>query len=166
MTEKVCDEGHPLVPNPWAEGKWYCSVCKNRKSREWGAANRDRVNDAGRRWRSKNHDELLAKRRTQYEIDKERLKAERDELRVEVLSAYGGHCQCCVESAIEFLAIDHINGGGRKHRAEIGQNIYPWLKRHGFPKGFRVLCHNCNMAIGLYGYCPHEKETNTTRRIA
>jgi hypothetical protein len=20
------------------------------------------------------------------------------------------------------------------------------------------LCHNCNMALGFYGHCPHEKE--------
>jgi hypothetical protein len=24
-------------------------------------------------------------------------------------------------------------------------------------KGYRVLCHNCNLARGFYGYCPHEK---------
>jgi hypothetical protein len=32
-----------------------------------------------------------------------------------------------------------------------------WLKRNGYPKGFRVLCHNCNSARGLYGYCPHKR---------
>jgi hypothetical protein len=29
------------------------------------------------------------------------------------------------------------------------------LARNGFPDGYRVLCHNCNMALGQYGYCPH-----------
>jgi hypothetical protein len=23
---------------------------------------------------------------------------------------------------------------------------------------YRVLCHNCNMALGFYGYCPHHPE--------
>jgi hypothetical protein len=24
-----------------------------------------------------------------------------------------------------------------------------------FPDGFQVLCHNCNLAKGYYGECPH-----------
>jgi len=31
----------------------------------------------------------------------------------------------------------------------------------GYPTGFRVLCHNCNQAIGLYGYCPHKTPRTT-----
>jgi hypothetical protein len=31
------------------------------------------------------------------------------------------------------------------------------LITNGFPSGFRTLCHNCNMAKGLYGTCPHER---------
>lgn len=81
--------------------------------------------------------------------------------RLEVVTHYGGKCACpgCLESRIEFLALDHINGGGNKHRRDekIGR-MDMWLKRNGFPSGFRVLCHNCNMARGFYGYCPHEKE--------
>lgn len=66
-------------------------------------------------------------------------------------------CSCCGETSYEFLGIDHIKGGGRKHTSEIGSGkLYNWLVKHGFPEGFRVLCHNCNQAIGLYGYCPHQ----------
>jgi hypothetical protein len=32
------------------------------------------------------------------------------------------------------------------------------LIKNNFPDGFQVLCHNCNMSIGLYGYCPHQTE--------
>lgn len=35
---------------------------------------------------------------------------------------------------------------------------YHWIKRNGFPAGFRVLCLNCNFARGIYGRCPHERE--------
>ena len=28
--------------------------------------------------------------------------------------------------------------------------------------GYRVLCHNCNTSLGLYGYCPHGVQ-NTPR---
>jgi hypothetical protein len=36
--------------------------------------------------------------------------------------------------------------------------LYLWLKRNNYPTGFRVLCHNCNLAIGFYGYCPHHRQ--------
>ena len=66
-------------------------------------------------------------------------------------------CACCGEQHIEFLTIDHINGGGRKHRKEMPTtNIYLWLIKHKFPKGFRVLCMNCNFAYGIFKYCPHK----------
>lgn len=77
-------------------------------------------------------------------------------VREEVLKHYGGQCACCKEATYEFLAIDHINGGGRKHRTEINTPLPYWLKKNGFPEGFRILCHNCNLAKGRYGYCPHE----------
>lgn len=68
-------------------------------------------------------------------------------------------CECCGEDAVEFLSIDHIDGGGSKHRAQIKgsySSIYLWLKKKGFPEGYRVLCMNCNTALGFYGYCPHQ----------
>lgn len=76
--------------------------------------------------------------------------------RQEVLAAYGGKCTCCGESTPEFLVIDHINNDGAAHRKEIGaRNIYIWLRREGYPEGFQVLCHNCNIAKEFYGACPH-----------
>jgi len=74
-------------------------------------------------------------------------------------------CACCGENMIEFLAIDHINGGGKQHRKEInnpgGKNFYVWLRVRNWPSGYRVLCHNCNQAIGAYGVCPHKKLLDT-----
>jgi len=88
----------------------------------------------------------------------ERNKKSRKKLRHEVLNAYGGLCECCGESHVEFLGVDHIDGGGRKHLAELGGSayFYGWLKKNGFPPGYRILCHNCNFSIGKYGYCPHK----------
>ena len=34
--------------------------------------------------------------------------------------------------------------------------IYRWLIKHKFPPGIQVLCHNCNLAKGYYGACPHQ----------
>src|ERR1039457_2632877 len=84
--------------------------------------------------------------------------ANRRRVRLAVFAAYGGKCACCGESTYEFLTIDHINGGGREHRASIGgsgSSIYSWLRRNHFPDGFRVLCMNCNFADGKFGGCPH-----------
>ena len=68
-------------------------------------------------------------------------------------------CACCGENHYEFLSIDHINGGGDLMRRTLGHgNISQWLKSRDFPSGYRVLCHNCNMSLGFYGYCPHKKE--------
>ena len=80
-------------------------------------------------------------------------------LRQEILEAYGGRCACCGETPPEFLALDHINGRGKKDTPLLkarGLQLYLMLKRLGFPKEeFRLLCHNCNNALGFYGYCPH-----------
>ena len=79
--------------------------------------------------------------------------------KVKVLEAYSGknpRCACCKESNLLFLSIDHIEGGGTKHRIAIGRSsFYPWLIKNNYPKGFRVLCYNCNMALGFFGKC-HE----------
>ncbi len=70
-------------------------------------------------------------------------------------------CGCCGENHIEFLTIDHIFGGGGKHRKEIapqaGLSFYRWLIKNKYPDGFRVLCMNCNFSLGKYRYCPHQK---------
>jgi hypothetical protein len=59
--------------------------------------------------------------------------------------------------------MDHINGGGSKHAQQIGRGkIYRWLILNDFPEGFRVLCHNCNLSLGYYGYCPHQRQISPT----
>lgn len=83
-------------------------------------------------------------------------------LRLEVLAAYGGKCQCCNESNAIFLTIDHTNNDGATHRKKIGGGggqIYWWLKQNGYPKkGFQILCYNCNMGRAINnGICPHKQ---------
>lgn len=89
-------------------------------------------------------------------------------LRLSLIHRYGGQCVCCNESREEFLGIDHVNGGGSRHRAEIhksGNTFYGWLRKNGDLESFRVLCHNCNLALGFYGRCPHQaKRASAGRR--
>ena len=85
----------------------------------------------------------------------------RQTLRDQVFARYGESCACCGEDHREFLCIDHIDGGGTQHRREVGKGgieFYSWLRKNGWPEGYRTLCHNCNQARGAYGFCPHEIE--------
>lgn len=81
----------------------------------------------------------------------------------QAFNAYGGcRCSCCGETEMIFLSIDHINDDGGKHREEIGggtsTRLYRWLRRKGYPPGFRVLCYNCNFGRYHYGgVCPHRR---------
>jgi hypothetical protein len=82
-------------------------------------------------------------------------------------NAYGGaKCVCCGETEFIFLTIDHINNNGNEHRMEIGKgSIYPWLKANNYPKGFQVLCFNCNQGKHINGgICPH-KEINLRKVV-
>lgn len=86
-----------------------------------------------------------------------RVKREAKELKDKIVAHYGGRCDCCGENRREFLAIDHMHGGGARHRSSFGgaAAFYRWLGKH-FPEGYRILCHNCNQSLGIYGYCPHQ----------
>jgi hypothetical protein len=110
----------------------------------------------GREWRAANQEKA-----------RESVRQSALRLRLKVLGHYsGGHmkCACCAESALEFLALDHIYGGGGRERRALGGGgrQFRHLVAQGFPPGYQVLCHNCNLARGFYGTCPHESETVLT----
>jgi len=69
-------------------------------------------------------------------------------LKIKILTHYGnGELSCikCGFNDIRALSIDHINGGGQKHTGIVGWgiNLYKWLKRNNYPKGYQTLCMNC-----------------------
>lgn len=155
---KTCSKCH--TPKPEDEfghrgggmKRAYCKLCRNKQ--------RDPV--AAQHLYQERRDRRLAEQRRQ-----------RARRKLLVLGHYSGgepKCACCNEQAIEFLTIDHINGGGERHRLKLatgrktshgrpnfgGGAMYFWLIQNGFPDGFRVLCFNCNSALGLFGYCPHQ----------
>ena len=72
-------------------------------------------------------------------------------------------CDCCGETDIDVLCLDHKNGDGADHRKGMKQtdkgNAAKWTRKNGYPDIFRVLCHNCNQSLGKYGYCPHKLPT-------
>lgn len=79
-------------------------------------------------------------------------------LKEQVITAYGGKCECCGEQEPAFLSVDHINDDGAAHRRTISaSNLYRWLRKHGFPRdAYRLLCFNCNCGRRINGgVCPH-----------
>jgi hypothetical protein len=87
--------------------------------------------------------------------------------RIAVLEHFSGgtpKCACCGEPHSEFVAVDHANGGGTMHRKTVGSGSTMWrgLRQEGFPGGYRVLCHNCKMSLDAWGYCPHQREAEST----
>lgn len=90
---------------------------------------------------------------------KARIRSKHIELKIEVFTKYGGTiCNCCRESNLKFLSIDHVHNNGNIHRRTIGQKteICKWLKKNNYPDGFQVLCYNCNFGKNVNGgICPH-----------
>ena len=95
---------------------------------------------------------LRKHRKKRYSAQRERIRKQNllnnfsDKL--QVLKYYSNdtlHCILCPESRFWALTIDHINGGGRKHRASLKvHNFYRWLINNNLPDGYRCLCYNCN----------------------
>ena len=153
---RVKDRSGPL-------GTRLCSLCGPKDVSEFGAhrGTSDGLNpwckpckrEKQREARQNNPEQATANRRRAGQ-----------KLRQTVLKAYGGKCTCCGENHPEFLAVDHINGGGTKHRREVGAGttFYRWLIKNGCPAEYRLLCHNCNASLGYYGACPHQAERVTT----
>jgi len=131
---------------------------------------RDRVHSRRYYWSHKDDPTFQERRkasaRRYYDLHKlERIAKAREwgqHLKAEAIEHYGRTCACCGESIYQFLCIDHINGGGNKHRKQLGcsRNFFSWLRRNGYPEGFRTLCHNCNQSLGYNGYCPHQAESS------
>ena len=79
-------------------------------------------------------------------------------IRESVIKLLGGCCACCNESRREFLAIDHVNGGGSQERKALSvKTLCRRLLKGTYSRTkVRILCHNCNVSLGIYGYCPHK----------
>jgi len=108
----------------------YCNSCSRERVNKWNRENRERYNKRARNYR------LATK--------------------IKLFAHYGGKCACCGENVLEFLTLDHKNGGGTNHRRGMSNHqIYLEVIRNNYPDEFQVLCYNCNCAIGHAGYCPH-----------
>ena len=136
----------------------------NQRMRDWRESNRATARKQSREWRNRKiangTPEEVAALRT---AESEKTKRNQDRCRDEVYNAYGGYrCNCCNETERMFLSIDHIDNDGAKERRSGeynggGSAFYNWLRKSKFPKGYQVLCMNCQ--VGKHrngGVCPHQ----------
>lgn len=128
-----------------------CRACRNKRNRSGGYKLKRR------RYYAQNRSKFQASRKKTRARERAWYRDRRREQRRCIIEKYGNKCQCCGESRHEFLTIDHVNGGGGKERSQSGYyQMFRKLLVSPVLSTYRVLCFNCNCAIGIYGYCPHK----------
>lgn len=132
-----------------------------RKAEYWRNPEKARKDRLDYHKRVKDSKKYKNKQRSYYLENKELFRASnmnrRKMAKVSVFEHYGNLCACCGEVEFKFLTIDHINGGGGKHRKEVGRDFYLWVVRNNFPKDLQLLCMNCNFGKRMNNnICPHK----------
>lgn len=140
--EGLCPScGEPAMP-----GKTVCQGCSEKMTKVSAARYHERRAEG--KCSYCDADPVPGSTMCQHHLDQ--TKQQRDDLKLEVMNAYGGpKCAWCPETDIRYLEIDHIEGGGRQHLKQEnlgsgGHALRCWLKANNFPPGFRVLCRTCN----------------------
>lgn len=130
--------------------QYHCKVCGKEMRREYIKAHPDRIKETNANTRKKLGPGYWRKKHQQFKL--------------EMLEAFGKVCECCGETEITFLTLDHIHGGGAKHRKAVGQaKILRQLRDAGWPKeGYRILCMNCQFGYMHGRTCPHQLKKTPT----
>ena len=137
------------------------------KSKEYRLGHRDQIQQYNKLYRLRHLEVLREHDRNYYHANIEKIQEYRAKnsrkivLRAreyrkknkrEVLAHYSNGpepiCAKCNEINLDLLTIDHIDGNGAQELRELnkkgGTDFYLWLKRESYPKGYQVLCYNCN----------------------
>jgi hypothetical protein len=118
---------------------------RNRKSREYNESHKEQRSAYQKEYHKKHREEHRARCSEWYKKNKHLAKNREYEYRLLALDSIGGRvCSKCGFSDIRALQIDHINGGGTRHRAKSLSAIsyYKYIRSHA--EEFQVLCANCN----------------------
>ena len=146
--------------------------------RDWHRKNPEKSKAAGKRyyhshkensknyytkWVGKNREYYLEQNRKynkKHSKDKQKWNYEK---RLVVITHYSKksypECSICHEKNMNFLQIDHINGVMRDD-GRGGSKLVNYLIKNEFPKGYQILCGNCNW---LKEFQEKEKELSTKR---
>ena len=124
------------------------------KNRRWRERNREKVHVSQKKYYEKNKEKLRLKAK-EYKMEHKEQKSEADKAyyrnyrrrkRRDVIDKLGGQCIQCGFGDWRGLQIDHVNGGGSKHRKEFA-NVWTYYKHihENLDSGdYQVLCANCN----------------------
>ena len=101
-------------------------------------SHRDKAITDAEEWKKANHEKSLVTRRTRSQL-----------LRLEIIELLGGKCVSCGFNDWRALQVDHINGGGTKHRktfshspSSLFEEIIKSIKLNEYK--YQLLCANCN----------------------
>lgn len=157
---RKCGETKPLrmFECTNVERSWYrreCKTCTNRRRRNEGCASRAEIarRQTYQRDYSAKHSALRVARATEWakaNPERRRQNALNYYYRLadQAIQAYGGYeCSWCGIDDPICLVLDHIENNGAEERRQFkyqGASFYKWLRDRGYPKGYQVLCMNCN----------------------
>ena len=138
---------------------WYLRnrerISAHRKTRYYARTSKE-IKEAREYQKAWRHEQGPGYRKAQSKVFRERVKAE-------VFAAYGDRCVCCGEDEPKFLTIDHVNNDGAVDRKKYGRGPHLMrlsLRRRKFPRGYQLLCFNCNCGKrDNGGVCPHKRHT-------
>jgi len=132
--------------------------------RQYRAAHPEKIRERDQRYQRENRETIAATQRRWEDANREKIReGQRRRVagyREAVLEHYGRACACPGCYSAENLGIDHVNGDGRQHRAELFGGRRPgsgrfhyWLIKNNFPSGFQTLCSRCNTSKGTSPRC-------------
>jgi len=147
----------------------FCPRCKNEKNiNQFYKNNKGEISSYCRACNS-NYNMIMSDKRKKYSATSHYgTNVSNKNIKLLVIEHYSNGkncCACCGESHIEFLSIDHVNGGGSKHLKKIGlkiggSHLYRYLFRNDFPNDppLQILCLNCNSGARMKDGCPHKRK--------
>jgi hypothetical protein len=104
---------------------------------EWLEKRRAYQREYMRAYNAKNRERVNANHR-------ERARERYAKWKAKAHKALGGCCSDCRINDVRVLQIDHVNGGGRKHRMSVGGvKLFEHVVDH--PEEYQLLCANCHM---------------------
>lgn len=130
----------------------YCKKCNNKKHAKYRLIPKNKKYHDDYQQTAKYKKILSNYKKTEHGKKKHREdeRKRRHKLKEQVICYYSSATMSCVHCSykdMRALSIDHIDGGGKKHREYLksigSQQFYTWLRKNNFPPGFQVLCMNC-----------------------
>lgn len=149
--------GVELKTENWSQNNirkhyYICKTCKKEYDHNYAQKHKETIIEKVKRWQQANPDRKHEMQRRYFYKNRNRIRKyireRRAKFRKLVLMHYSeGTMQCkyCGFSDERALSVDHINGGGTQHRKTMksGGNFCEVLVREGYPKGYQILCMNC-----------------------